>query len=157
MYNSGEMYSTIKSGVISTVAAIGLAGLVAGCATPQKPLAPLASNTPNSVVLTNGERVCDIAGDWIAGYNVRGVVANDVVRVVRNDENFVGIKLIGDRDVGKGQQTIRGELKMNGFGKFQTYDSRYGWVNDRAGFNEDCSAATIHGSDYIITLKKKPI
>jgi|TARA_Y100000034_G_C6811755_1_gene364837 hypothetical protein len=91
---------------MAVVGALGIGALEVACATaePPKPLTPLDANTPNSVVLPSGERVCDISGDWDAEYSG---YEQEVEFTQTKDGSFSGRKTKGGIYVLKGQKTIR--------------------------------------------------
>lgn len=135
-----------------TLATVAVAvGLTGGCAV-SKPLKPLASDTPNSVVLASGERVCDMTGKWDAEYTT----SNDVVEFTQTkDGTFSGIKTIGGRYVFKGGETIRGKLKMNNFEKLEAAHSFLGWVSVIGEFFNGCDTLIITGEGEYINLNRK--
>ena len=156
MYKLGEMYSAIKSGIGSiprTMAAAGLVAVVTGCATPQKPLVPLAQNTPNSVVLENGERIYDISGCWDAKYS--DTYGGQEVKITQNGRKVVGVKTKGDHYVRSGESTIQASVKHNGFESVEAYHSGKGWLSSSGEISKEGREIHISNFDFRIELKRK--
>jgi len=75
---------------------------------------PLKQGMPNTTILPNGEVIYDLTGEWDAvidnGYLG---VDKDVIKITQEGNKFVGIKLIGNRWIGKDQEFIKGELEKD--------------------------------------------
>lgn len=67
---------------------------------------PLRDGMPNTVKLPSGEVIYDLTGEWEAVYDTGGWgTLNDTVKIIQNDNQFVGIYLIkGDWLVGKNEE-----------------------------------------------------
>ena len=55
-------------------------------------------------------------------------ISEDVIKITQEGNKFVGIKLIGNKYVGQGEETIRGELEGDGFKSLEGYTKVEGWV-----------------------------
>ena len=55
-------------------------------------------------------------------------ISKDIVKITQEGNKFVGIKLIGNQWVGKGEETIRGELEGNGFKSLEGFTQVEGWI-----------------------------
>ena len=83
----------------------------------------------NTITLADGSVVYDLNGEWDAVYdNKQFGISKDIVKITQEGNKFVGIKLIGNQWVGKGEETIRGELEGNGFKSLEGYTAAEGWV-----------------------------
>jgi hypothetical protein len=83
----------------------------------------------NTVTLADGSVVYDLNGEWDAVFdNGRYGISKDIIKITQKGNKFVGIKLIGNQWVGKGEETIRGELEGNGFKSLEGYTAAEGWV-----------------------------
>jgi ABC-type tungstate transport system permease subunit len=83
----------------------------------------------NTVSLADGSVVYDLNGEWDAHIdNGRYGISEDVIKITQEGNKFVGIKLIGNQYVGKGEETIRGELEGKGFKSLEGYTKMEGWV-----------------------------
>ena len=126
---------------------------------------PLKAGMSNTVTLSNGDVVYDLNGEWDATYDNKqfGGKNKDVVKITQEGSKFVGIKLIGNQWVGKGQETIKGELEGNGFKSFNAFSVAYGWSPSNGklsdGGNKIVSKDPIeaYGKTYIavMTLTRK--
>ena len=121
---------------------------------------PLKKGMPNTVVLSNGEVIYDLSGEWDAIYDNKehGGINEDIVKVTQKGNEFVGIKLIGNQWVPKGSETIKGELEKDGFKSFSTYTVE-GWVWSTAKISDKCNKIEIEtpvmGTMTYITLTRK--
>jgi hypothetical protein len=121
---------------------------------------PLKAGMPNTVTLSNGDVVYDLNGDWDAIYDNKqfGGKNKDVVKITQEGNKFVGIKLIGNQWVGKGKETIRGELEGDGFKSFNTFTVAYGWTSSNGkisgGGNKIATEFPMeaYGTTYIFVL-----
>jgi hypothetical protein len=83
----------------------------------------------NTVTLADGSMVYDLNGEWDAVIdNGSYGISKDIIKITQEGNKFVGIKLIGNQYVGKGEETIRGELEGNGFKSLEGYTKMEGWV-----------------------------
>ena len=83
----------------------------------------------NTVTLANGSVVYDLSGDWDAVIdNGSWGISKDIIRISQDGNKFVGIKLIGNQYVGKGEETIRGELEGDGFRVLEVFAAVEGWL-----------------------------
>ena len=83
----------------------------------------------NTVTLADGSVVYDLNGEWDAVIdNGAYGISKDIIKITQEGNKFVGIKLIGNQWVGKGQETIRGELDGDGFKSFEGYTYAEGWL-----------------------------
>ena len=63
----------------------------------------------NTVTLADGNVVYDLNGEWDAVIdNGRFGVSKDIIKITQEGNKFVGIKLIGNQWVGKGEEVIKG-------------------------------------------------
>lgn len=89
---------------------------------------PLKKGMPNTVTLSNGEVIYDLSGEWDAIYEIEGFGSQkDIVTITQQGNKVVGIKLIGWEYVGKGEETIKGELGKDGF-KSLSVNTCEGWM-----------------------------
>jgi hypothetical protein len=83
----------------------------------------------NTVTLADGSVVYDLNGEWNAHIdNGKYGISEDVYKITQEGNKFVGIKLIGNQYVGKGEETIRGELEGDGFKVLEGYTRAKGWL-----------------------------
>jgi hypothetical protein len=83
----------------------------------------------NTVTLADGSVVYDLSGEWDAHIdNGKYGISEDVYKITQEGNKFVGIKLIGNQWVGKGKETIRGELEGDGFKLLEGYTGAKGWL-----------------------------
>jgi hypothetical protein len=83
----------------------------------------------NTVNLADGSVVYDLNGEWDAVIdNGSYGISKDIIKITQEGNKFVGIKLIGNQYVGKGEETIRGELEGDGFKSLEGYTAAEGWV-----------------------------
>ena len=83
----------------------------------------------NTVSLADGNVVYDLNGEWDAVIdNGAYGISKDIIKITQEGNKFVGIKLIGNQWVGKGQEIIRGELEGDGFKSFEGYTYAEGWL-----------------------------
>jgi hypothetical protein len=83
----------------------------------------------NTVTLADGNVVYDLNGEWDAVIdNGSYGISKDIIKITQEGNKFVGIKLIGNQYVGKGEETIRGELEGDGFKSLEGYTAAEGWV-----------------------------
>ena len=83
----------------------------------------------NTVTLADGSVVYDLNGEWDAHIdNGKYGISEDVYKITQEGNKFVGIKLIGNQYVGKGEEVIRGELEGDGFKLLEGYTSAKGWL-----------------------------
>ena len=82
----------------------------------------------NTVTLADGNVVYDLNGEWDAIIdNDYFGVSKDVIKITQEGNKFVGIKLIGNQWVGKGEEVIKGELEGGGFKSYNSYNAKEGW------------------------------
>ena len=90
---------------------------------------PLKKGMTNSVTLSTGEVIYDLNGEWDAIIdNKHFGISKDVIKITQEGNKFVGIKLIGNQWVGKGEETIKGELEGGGFKSLYGYTAAEGWL-----------------------------
>ena len=103
----------------------------------------LKPGMPNTVTLADGSVVYDLNGEWDAVIdNGRLGVSEDVIKITQEGNKFVGIKMIGNQWVGKGEESIKGELDGGGFKSFEGYTRTFGWL--------PCSAKVVDGGNKIL-------
>lgn len=121
---------------------------------------PLKQGMPNTIVLSNGEVIYDLSGEWDAIYDNKehGGINKDIVKVTQKGNEFVGIKLIGNQWVGRGSETIKGELEKDGFKSFAAYTVE-GWAWSTAKISDNCNKIEIEtpvmGTMTYVTLTRK--
>lgn len=117
-------------------------------------------------MIPDGAEVYDLNGEWDALYhNDLTGTANDVIKITQEGYKFVGIKLIGKRWLGKGSETIRGELIDKIIDKSAIcYKKDYpaahdkSWSDARAVITEDGNKIIIQSfmktlvGDYLMTI-----
>ena len=121
---------------------------------------PLKAGMSNTVTLSNGDVVYDLNGEWDAIYDNKQFGGKDkyVVKITQEGNKFVGIKLIGNQWVGKGKETIKGELAGDGFKSFYGFSVAYGWSPSNGkisdGGNKIVSEDEIeaYGETYIVVM-----
>jgi hypothetical protein len=83
----------------------------------------------NTVTLADGSVIYDLNGEWDAVIdNGKYGISKDIIKITQEGNKFVGIKLIGNQWVGKGEETIRGELEGDGFKSLEGYTAAEGWL-----------------------------
>jgi len=89
---------------------------------------PLKPGMVNTVTLADGSVVYDLNGEWDAVIdNGMYGISKDIIKITQEGNKFVGIKMIGNQWVGKGEETIRGELEGSGFKSLDGYAAGEGW------------------------------
>jgi len=142
MHEQKGMYSVIRNAAVYTMAAAGLAALVSGS----------ASAGPR-ITLSGGEVVCDVSGKWDATYQYG---TPDVLIITQEGKNFVGVKTIGNRYVGKGEESVRGSLSKDGtITKAGVNGKPYGWGIGEGKISENCDYMVIDIPGRKVTLKRK--
>jgi hypothetical protein len=123
---------------------------------------PLKPGMINTVTLADGNVVYDLNGEWDAVYDNKEFGINkDVVKITQEGNKFVGIKLIGNQWVGKGKETIKGELEGDGFKSIYAYSQAMGWEPSSGkildGGNKIVEEQFIKGFNYtaVLTLTRK--
>ena len=116
----------------------------------------------NTVALADGSVVYDLNGEWDAVYdNKRFGISKDVVKITQEGNKFVGIKLIGNQWVGKGEETIRGEMEGDGFKSLEGFNRAHGWSPSTGkildGGNKIVEENPVEAFDYtaVMTLTRK--
>lgn len=164
VYDNGMSRRVFIKTAWGVLAAAGLSGvglLVNGCVgTPKVPLVPLNPGTLNTLTYNdeNGKKqtVYDISGEWDAEYSIYGRGFNkDIVKITQTGSNFVGVKVIGNEYIGKGGETIRGELEKNGFKTVYSMHSLKGWVRSSGEISREGNGITIISNDFSIKLERK--
>ena len=150
--NAKELVGLACAGII------GLSPLVS-CVTarPKIPLTPLVENAPNTLTYTddNGERqtVYDIDGLWDAVYHRTN--SSQEVTIKQDRRKFLGKKTEGGIYVLKGENTIKGTLKGEGFKNIEVYFSSNRWVPGNGTISDEGKIINILAKGYKITLKRK--
>ncbi len=121
---------------------------------PVLALEPLPETTEKTIVLPDGERICDLSGEWDAIYKSNRGNNKDIVSITQDGREFLGVKLKGNQNVGSGQKTIKGTLKLNGFEKFKAYHSTRGWINTRSKLNDTCNQIDVKITGASIKLTR---
>jgi hypothetical protein len=133
---------------------IGSAILTAAHAQTDK---PLKQGMPNTVMLSNGEVTYDLTGKWDAIYDIREFgTFEDVVDITQEGAKFVGIKLIGSPYVGKGSETIKGELEGDAFKSVSVYIMVDGWTPSKGEISNQGDRMVIEVPSVLdVTLTRK--
>jgi len=149
-----------------------LGAFILGACTSKESSQPvvLKPGMPNTITLPNGEVVYDLNGEWEAVYDSTYVgktaggedtqSSKDIVRITQEGNQFVGIKLIGDRWAGKNQEAVQGELEKNRFAKLYVFRGIIlRWVPGKGEISEDGNKIVIKARPYkeimTIVLKRK--
>jgi hypothetical protein len=83
----------------------------------------------NTVTLADGSVVYDLSGEWDAVIdNGAWGISKDIIKITQEGNKFIGVKLIGNQWVGKGEETIKGELDGSGIKSLEGYTAAEGWV-----------------------------
>lgn len=97
----------------------------------------------NTVTLADGSVVYDLNGEWDAVIdNGTYGISKDIIKITQEGNKFVGIKVIGNQWVGKGKETIRGELQGDGFKSLEGYTAAEGWL--------PCDGKILDGGNKIV-------
>jgi hypothetical protein len=121
----------------------------------------LKAGMHNTVTLSNGEMVYDLNGEWDAIYDNKQFGTNkDIVKITQEGNKFVGIKLIGNIWVGKGSETIKGELEGDGFKSLYCYvHTEGGWTLSKGQVSDRGNKIVIETERYsytvVLTLTRK--
>jgi hypothetical protein len=117
---------------------------------------------PNTVTLSNGDVVYDLNGEWDAIIdNAQFGISKDVIKITQEGNKFVGIKLIGNQYVGKGSETIKGELEGDGFKSLYGYSLAHGWQPSSGKISEGGNKIVeeqpieAYGYTAVMTLTRK--
>ena len=123
---------------------------------------PLKKGMPNTVTLSAGDVVYDLNGEWDTVIdNAQFGISKDVIKITQEGNKFVGIKLIGNQWVGKGEETIKGELERDGFKSLYGYNLAHGWTISKGeisdGGNKIVIEEPIEAYNYtaVTTLTRK--
>jgi len=109
----------------------------------------LKAGMPNTVTLSNGEVVYDLNGEWDAIFDNKDLgIDKDVVKITQEGNEFVGIKLIGNIFLGKGRETIKGELEGDGF------KSLYGYVRTAGGWTRGKGRVSDRGNKIVMEIER---
>ena len=109
----------------------------------------LKAGMPNTVTLSNGEVVYDLNGEWDAIYDNKDLGTDkDVVKITQEGNKFVGIKLIGNIFLGKGSETIKGELEGAGF------KSLYGYGRTAGGWTRGKGQVSDRGNKIVMEIER---
>ena len=115
-----------------------------------------------SIFHLNAGPAYNLTGEWDAVYdNKRLGINKDVVKITQEGNKFVGIKLIGNQWVGKGKETIKGELEGDDFKSIYGYNQANGWEPSTGkildGGNKIVEEQFIEGFNYtaVMTLTRK--
>ena len=116
----------------------------------------------NTVSLADGSVVYDLNGEWDAVFdNKQFGISKDVIKITQEGNKFVGVKLIGNQWVGKGKETMRGELEGDGFKLIEGFSRAHGWSPSTGkildGGNKIVEECPIEAFDYtaVMTLTRK--
>jgi hypothetical protein len=116
----------------------------------------------NTVTLADESVVYDLNGEWDAVYdNKQFGISKDIVKITQEGNKFVAIKLIGNAWVGKGKETLKGELGGDGFKSIYGNSQASGWQPSTGkildGGNKIVEEQFIERFDYtcVITLTRK--
>jgi len=80
-------------------------------------------------MVINGEVVYDLTGEWDATFNcsVSGIY-KEIIKITQNDDQFVGIRLSGDKRLHSNEEEIRGKVKGVNISEIKV-NSKVGWLN----------------------------
>ena len=137
-----------------------IAFVLVACGEQTEPLKPLDKGMPNTVILSNGEVVYKIDGEWnvVAKGHPMGEWEN-VYKISQDGNKFVGIRLKDGEAGFKGTETIKGELEKNGFKSLSVKTSLEGWKPATAKISENCNKivykAKVRGHGLEITTTRK--
>ena len=114
---------------------------------------PLKQGMPNTVTLSNGEVIYGLSGEWDAVYDnyMYGGISEDIIKITKQGNKFVGIKLIGNMWSGKGSEDIKGELEKDGFKSIYTWTPE-GWIPSTVKIWEKCNKIKIYTPIQEITV-----
>jgi len=114
-----------------------------------------------TITLPNGDVVCDLKGEWDALYQFYGdwnAISDitDVLKITQKGAVFVGVKQIGGLWVGKGEESIRGELTKNGFKKAQVLTAMEGYLDCTGKISDDGNKIILdEGTKLRVKLTRK--
>ena len=85
----------------------------------------LKQGMPNTTMLSNGEVVYDLNGEWAVSVEHYGPwaqygVVPDIMEIKQEGASVVGVTLLGSPRSPKGSEKLKGELEKNGFEKVHT-------------------------------------
>ncbi|MSO92088.1 MAG: hypothetical protein EXQ86_01645 [Rhodospirillales bacterium] len=142
---------TPRSGTrLAAVAAVVVSA--AACAVDVPPtVPPLDADTPHSIVLANGERVCNLAGEWDA--NVDGHA--DIFQITQDQREFTGRSLKGTIYFGRGSKVIEG--KLAGAGLYGVIAMTiHGWLQiPIPKLTDKCTRLDLRRSTHSIVLTRR--
>ena len=131
------------------------------CAEEVEPLKPLQKGMPNTITLSTGKVVYNLAGEWDAFYDGGATgTGKGIVKIAQDGNQFVAIDLIGNESASKSSETIKGELEKNGF-KSLSANTMHGWKPASGKIGENCNQIVIKANidmaweNIVITLTRK--
>ena len=126
---------------ISVIFIIGL--VLVACSEEIQPLKSLEKGMPNTIILSTGDVVYDINGEWDMTRDAGAFgTAMDTLKITQEGNKFVGITLIGHAYMDKGDTYIKGELEKNGFKSIERFSSM-GWFSSIGKIDEGCNKIVI--------------
>ncbi len=119
-------------------------------------------SSKKTITLPNGEVVCDLNGEWDALYENLGASSyygnlKDMLKITQHGGSFTGVKMIGTPYVGKGEESIKGELDKKGITKARVVlVTGIQFLDCKGQISEDGNKIIIDGGDRIrVTLTRK--
>jgi len=112
-------------------------GIVA-CGEEIEPLKALHKGMPNTAILSNGEVVYKIEGEWDATIDwPHSALIEDIIEIKQEGNKFVGVLLEGNEIQVTGAEIIKGELEKNGFNSL-IVNTPYGWLPAKSKIDSNC-------------------
>ena len=114
-----------------------------------------------TLTLPNGEVILDMTGEWDVFYEHYGFLRaagdyKDILTITQEGNKFVAVKQIGSEYVPKGAETIRGELRSDGFKTIQMTERGGGWTDCKAKISEKGNKIVLDdGESSKATLTRK--
>ena len=151
--------STVRSSTLRL--AISGAILAVVLATPST----LYSQTDRSVMrktlsLPDGQVVCDLNGDWDAqienyGIWISGGTYPQIIRITQQGSLFTSIRMLDDRNMRKGSDSVRGELSSTGFKTVQLM-APSGPLDAKGTISGDCNKMMVDDGEKVrVTYTRK--
>jgi len=110
------------------------------CGEEIEPLKALEKGMPNTVILSNGEVVYKMDGEWdaVIDWPHSADLIKDIIEIKQEGNKFVGVLLKGNEIKGTGAEIIKGELEKNGFISLRV-NTPDGWLPAKSKMDSDCN------------------
>ncbi|NNL41742.1 MAG: hypothetical protein HKO79_04560, partial [Desulfobacterales bacterium] len=113
------------------------------CSEEIQPLKTLQKGMPNTIILSTGDVVYDLTGEWETINRSSLGKSGTICKITQQGNKFVGISTIQTPFADKGSEVIKGVLEKNGFKSVKINATSWSWMPSVGKIDDGCNKIVV--------------